>query len=134
MTNARGLRHACHRDLALSMRRSATLLFSDSQVLAHFVEALLAEAANGEQIVNTFERPVRLAHLQNFLRCGGTDSRHLLKLFRRRLIDIYRPRRRFLLVGAEARGKRKKQGKAKKAAQKWRPPRHSGPIMLRVRT
>lgn len=94
----------------------------------------MAEAADGEQIVYAFERPIRLAHLQDFLRRGGPDSRHLLKLLRRRRIDVDRLRGRLFLVGAEARGKKKEQGKAKKTAQKWRPPHHIDPIMLRLRT
>lgn len=36
---------------------------SDGEVLAHFVEAFFAESANGQQIIDAFERPVRLAHL-----------------------------------------------------------------------
>ena len=80
---------------------------ADGQIFAHFVEALFAEAANGQQVVNTFERPVRLAHLQNFLGRGRTDSRHLLKLFRACRVDIHRLHRRLFLIGAYRRSEKK---------------------------
>jgi hypothetical protein len=81
---------------------------SDRQIFPHFVEALLADAANGQQIVHTFERPVRLAHLQDFLRRRGANSWHLLKLFGTRRIDIDGLRWRLFLPSTEARGKKKK--------------------------
>ena len=107
---------------------------SDGQVFAHFVEALLSEAANGQQIVNTFERPVRFAHLQNLLRGGRTDSRHLLKLCGSGGIDVDRPcGRLFLPREGNAGNCQTKEQQRDKASKEGLTPLHSGSIIARGR-
>src|SRR6267142_425415 len=36
---------------------------ADDEIFAHFFEAFLTDATDGEQVINTFECTVRLAHL-----------------------------------------------------------------------
>jgi hypothetical protein len=43
----------------------------DAQIFAHLIEALLADSADGDQVVDAFERAVRLPHLQNLLSVAG---------------------------------------------------------------
>ena len=62
--------------------------FSDGEVLAHFFQALWADALDGTQIVHTLERPVRLAHFQNLVGSRRADSGNLLQLLRVRGIQI----------------------------------------------
>jgi hypothetical protein len=59
------------------------------KVLAHFRQAFRTDAANRLQIVDTFKRAVRFAHLQNLVRRRRTDARHLLQFRGRRCIDVY---------------------------------------------
>jgi hypothetical protein len=58
------------------------------KVFTHFLEAFLSDAADGEQIIDTFERAVGFAHLQNFFSSCGTDSRDLLEFFGVRGVDV----------------------------------------------
>jgi hypothetical protein len=99
--------------------------FSDSQILAHFVEAFLSEAANGQQIVHALERAVGLAHLQDFLRRHWSDPGHLLELFRSRGINVHRLCRGLLFAGVWCRRKEKDQPQRKEQPQSRRPPRHN---------
>ncbi len=92
------------------------------EVLAHFFEALRADPADGAQVVNTFECAVRFTHLQNFFSGDRADSRHLLKLFGTRRIQIDRRRRR-LLLGRQAHRKRTKRREQQEDSHK-RSPQH----------
>lgn len=52
----------------------------DRQILPHFVHFLGADAADGGEVVDTFEGAVGFAHLEDFVGGNRTDPRHLLQL------------------------------------------------------
>src|SRR5438309_11047252 len=81
-----------HRDSGLRRERAALCRrrLPDSQVLAHFFEALRPESPNRQQIVFALERAIRFSHLQNFFRRCRPNPRHLLQFFGRRGVDVYR--------------------------------------------
>ena len=51
----------------------------NGEVFAHFVEAFLADAFDGEEVVDTFEGTVGFSGVENFLGGGGADAGDLLE-------------------------------------------------------
>ena len=51
----------------------------NGEVFAHFVEAFLADAFDGEQIVDAFEGAVGFAGVEDFLRGRGADAGDLFE-------------------------------------------------------
>jgi hypothetical protein len=55
--------------------------FADGEVFTHFFQPFFADASDREQVIDTLERAVRFAHLQNFVSGCRTDPGDLLELF-----------------------------------------------------
>src|SRR5260370_2758726 len=70
--------------------------FPHRQILAHLIEAFLADPSDRQQIVHALERAIRFSHLQDFFRRRRPDAWNLLQFFRSRRIDVHRPQRRVL--------------------------------------
>lgn len=50
------------------------------EVFAHFVQALLADAFDGEEVVDAFEGAVGFAGVEDFLGGGGADAGDFFEL------------------------------------------------------
>lgn len=60
----------------------------DGEIFAHFVEALLADAFDGQQIINASEGAVGFAGVEDFLCGGGADAGDLFQFGGRGGVDV----------------------------------------------
>src|SRR6516165_4262642 len=62
-----------------TLSSSSSLGVFPPSVISAFVQPLLPNAFDRQQVIHALERAVRLAHLQNLLCRGRTNPRHLLQ-------------------------------------------------------
>ena len=71
----------------------------DNEILAHFVQAFGADAANGKKIVDAFEGAVGFAGIEDFLGGGGANAGDELEFGGACRVQVDGVRRRLFLCG-----------------------------------